>query len=76
MLPILKIIGLIIAVYAMCRLAQVTFELSEGSNYWKGMPYIARFSVVMSVSVVGLAAIGMLTLMLLFSGVDNGRLPI
>ena len=49
----LQIIGLIMAVYAVCRLGQVGFEMGNGSGeVWNGLPWLVRFVIVRSISLL------------------------
>lgn len=66
----LQIVGLIVAAYALCRLAQVPFEMSGAKEEWLGAPLMVRWIIVATVSGLGILAIAALTLMLLASGVD------
>jgi hypothetical protein len=70
----LQIIGFIVAVYAICRLAQVAFELtnSNGDRLWNGLPFSTRFIVVASISGVGILILGALSMCLLFHGAGPG----
>ena len=65
----LQIIGLIVAVYAICRLALVAFEMTEGtSGVWKGLPFMTRFIIVAVISGIGVLTLVVLTACLLLSG--------
>lgn len=60
-----QLIGLIIAAYALVRLVQVVFELSDGYGPWKGIPFLVRFICVCAMSALGIMVIGVLAMMLL-----------
>jgi len=68
----LQIIGLIVAVYAIARIVQVPLEMTATKDVWLGMPHFARVAIVFGVSVIALAFLLLLTMMLLFVGVDTG----
>jgi NADH:ubiquinone oxidoreductase subunit 6 (subunit J) len=62
----IQIVGLIVAVYAVARLLQVPIEHSTASN---------RQQLLWLLTVGGVLAIGLLTLMLLSAGVDPSSFP-
>ena len=64
----LQVIGLIVAVYAMIRVVQVPIEMTATKEEWLGVPFKVRFFVLSAISLAGLMALGLLTLILLFSG--------
>lgn len=69
----LVIIGLIVAVYALCRLAQVVFEMTaESQDSWKGPPFPARFLIVAVISAIGITFLLVLTFILVIAGLGNG----
>jgi hypothetical protein len=65
---VLQIIGLIVAVYALVRLAQVPVEMTVGKETWLGFPFQVRFLAVAGASGIGIAILLLLTLALLFQG--------
>lgn len=69
----LQIIGLIVAVYAAARLAQVPVEMTARKEEWLGTPFALRFWYVAVVSLAGLFLLIVLTLFLLTAGADVPR---
>lgn len=64
----LQVIGLIVAVYAIVRVLQVPIEMTATKEIWLGMPFMVRFIILTAISGGGLLVLGILSLMLLFSG--------
>jgi hypothetical protein len=62
---VLQLIGLIIAVYAVCRLAQAPLVMVIQGKTWEGLPFSTRFTIVVAVSSAGAFIIALLTLLLL-----------
>jgi hypothetical protein len=58
-------IGLIVAMYAICRLVQVPIEATARQEKWLGLPLLPRWVALATVSVVGIMVIGLLALVLL-----------
>lgn len=67
----LQIIGLIVAVYAMVRVVQVPIEMTATREEWLGIPFKVRFFILSGISLAGLMALGLLTLLLLLSGTSS-----
>jgi hypothetical protein len=65
-IKMLQIIGLIVAVYTCTRLLQVSCEHVSEQN---------RFAATLVLGLIGVALIGLLTVALLWSGVDTSRFP-
>jgi hypothetical protein len=65
---VLQIIGLIIAVYAIFRLIQVPIEMTATREEVFKVPYLIRLAAIAGISLFGVMALGVLTLMLLLSG--------
>jgi len=64
----LQVIGLIVAVYAMIRVIQIPIEMTATQDQWLGLPFNVRLFILAGISGLGLLILGVLTLMLLFSG--------
>ncbi|MSQ94418.1 MAG: hypothetical protein EXR98_07665 [Gemmataceae bacterium] len=63
----LKVIGMIVAVYAMIRVIQVPIEMTATKEEWLGLPFKIRFFILAGISGLGLLVLGILTLVLLGS---------
>lgn len=61
----LKVIGMIVAVYAMIRVIQVPIEMTATKEEWLGLPFKIRFFILAGISGLGLLVLGILTLVLL-----------
>jgi hypothetical protein len=69
----IQVIGLLIAVYAMARMIQVPIEMTGAKETYLGLPLWGRLAIVAGVSIAAVVVLGVLTLMLLFTGVDLPR---
>jgi|GEM_PF-5900900 len=63
----IKIIGLMVASYALARMAQVPIEMSGAKDVWLGLPFQVRFFILAGISAFAFLVIGILTLLLLAS---------
>ena len=61
----IQIVGLIVAVYAVCRLVQIGLENAEKGGLVKGVPVSTILACVCG---CGIGVIGVLTLLLLVQG--------
>lgn len=69
----LVIVGLIVAVYAICRLVQVVFEMTpEADDGWKGISYPVRFIIIAVVSALGILLLLALSSCLMFGFGGHG----
>lgn len=66
----IQIIGLIVSAYCLIRLWQVPWEMSVVCGIDLKIPDGARWMIVAGASAFGVLTIGVLTVMLLMSGVD------
>lgn len=69
----LQIIGLIVVIYAMARMVHIPIEMSGSKEVWLGLPFLVRFFILAGISAFAFLVLGILTLMLLVSGVDIPR---
>jgi hypothetical protein len=72
----IPIIGCIVAVYAICRLAQVAFEITRepDAKTWGGLPFVFRFVIIIGISTGGIVILLGLTVLLLVRSMEQPRL--
>ena len=63
----IRIIGLIIAVYAMVRVIQVPIEMTATQEEYLGLSFKIRLLILTVLSVISLLILGILTLILFLS---------
>lgn len=63
----IKIIGFMVAIYAMARMLQIPIEMSGSKDVWLGLPFQVRFFILAGISAFAFLVLGVLTLLLMAS---------